>query len=243
MGELREIGAALEADLAKENLKEMLAEQTDKLVENITGQVPGLAIVHKIAKAYRSVKDYFLMDKILRFLTDISSMDTQQRKKLVDKVDEDPIYEQKFGTFIITAIDRLDFLDKATYLANISKVYARDEISKSNYVRFKGFIEKIELEDLKKCIYYFEDDHPYYNFPENYSEPSLFLFQALGILKITNSEKEYKQHYRNRAMGIPNNANPSVQGPKLTELGELFIASIHNGPLTQWQIQAKKYSS
>lgn len=237
--QLDEIGVAFEADIAKEDLKEILAEQTDDLIETITGFVPGLSVFIKLRKAYKSIKDYFLISKIFRFLTDISSMSSVERNTLIGKINEDPIYEQKFGTFLITALDRLDFVDKASYLARICKFYGKGQISKSQLIRFKGFIEKIELEDLKKCSYLYEGNGPYYSFPSEFRDPPLFMFQALGIVKITHYEDDFNDFRVLESAGLGRDTT-SPQKPTLTDLGEIFIAVINDGPLTEWYISTNK---
>jgi hypothetical protein len=131
MNELDELAVSVEADVAKDNLLEIIAEQGDKIIESFTEMMPGLSVIFKLNNAYKSVQNYFLIEKIIIFLTGLSSMTTKQRKNLIEKINNDPIHGQQFGKFLIISIDRLDFAEKSTYLARVCKFYERGDISKS----------------------------------------------------------------------------------------------------------------
>jgi len=153
MKELEQSGSALESDIVKENLKEIIFDLSQPIVETI-GQaigenIPGLSIFFKGAKAVSAIRDQDLMNKVISFLNEAEQMDHIKRKKLVDKVNKDPIYGQRFGAFVLVALDRYDFAVKAKYLARALKFYERNDISKITLIRINSAIQQIQLMDLE----------------------------------------------------------------------------------------------
>lgn len=240
MNDLIELGSSVEADIAKENLKELIVERADDVLELITGAAPGLSVITKLKKIYRSVNDYFLMEKIVTFLTDLSSMKTSERKNLINKLNNDPIHGQEFGKFLIVAIDRLEFVDKAVYLARACKFYEREDISQPLLTKIKGIIEKIDLADLKKLGY--REDGGCFGYPNGYKSQNLYLFQSLDLVNIEHSIGEFENYNQMKALDRAKDlSRPSL--PKLTDLGKILIYVINDIPFDKWMKQkAIQYS-
>jgi len=234
MNELSELGAFVEADIAKNNLKELISERADDVIQSLTGITPGLSVIHKLSKTYHSVKDYFLMEKIIAFLTDLSSMDVKERKNLINKINNEPIHGQQFGKFLILAIDRLEYTDKAVYVARACKFYEREDISQSLLTKFKGVIEKIELNDLKKLkctekMGQFE----YFGYPRNFDSEGLYLFQSLDLVLFEHTVSDFREYHQLEVARMSRKS----RGPKLPQLsclGQVFIHIINDKPFDIW---------
>ncbi len=174
------LGASIEDDIKRDDLKHLLDLQ-EKNLETVTDNVPGLSFFNQFKKMYNGIQDFFLMKKVSRFLFEISSMSAEARIHLIDSINSDPVYGQKFGTFLIAALDRHDFEDKSIYLARVCKYYENGYLTRSKMVRFKGLIEQIDLEDLVNLKY---DGLSCVGYPMHHLDIALYQFQTLGLTKV-----------------------------------------------------------
>jgi hypothetical protein len=238
MNDLNDLGASMEADIAKDNLKELISEKADSIAESLMGVTPGLSVVFKLSKIYHSVQDFFLMEKVVAFLTDVSSMEINQRENLISKLNNDPIHGQKFGKFLILAIDRLEYVDKALYLARICKFYEREDISQELLIRMKGIMEKIELTDLKKlrCTKNSDLFH-YFGYPNRFDSEGLYLFQSLDLISFEHTASDFKE-YQKLKIGRKAGNIPRPAPPRLTILGRILIHIINDIPFDKWLKQS-----
>jgi len=152
MKELERAGAKFEEDAAQEHLMDITSDLLQITAQSIGETLPGIGVIFKIGKAAHSIRDYATMEKVLAFFYQLSSMDKKKRLSLIKKINEDPIYGQKFGTFLLTAIDRHDFKEKSVYLATACKFYERGDMSKNNFIRIKTMIESNDLMDLEEWM-------------------------------------------------------------------------------------------
>lgn len=231
MNQLDDIATSVEADVAKENLKELIAERVDDILEQITGITPGLSIVAKLGKIYSSVRDYYLIEKCVMFLSNLSSLNYDERKHLIDKINNDPIYGQKFGKFIILAIDRLEYAEKAVFLARACKFYEREDITKDLFIRLKSIIEKVELSDLNGLGY--DEQFGYYGYPSRFNRPGLYQFQSLDLVVFEHTVSDFKNYESLRHLGKFSDVSKPSE-PKLTKLGKLLIHITNDIPLNGW---------
>jgi hypothetical protein len=177
----KKIGAHFEADMLKSNLITIIAGIGDITLSYFTGVPQGtLSVIDNLLKGFSSFRDHALMEKVIYFLEDSSTATPEEREDLIKRFDADKSFEQKFAQFTLVALDRLDFPQKATFLSRVLKAYQQGTINKLEVVRFKSIVENIELEDLMKLnVRYGGDGYPY-----DRSHPSLFKFQAFGLIRI-----------------------------------------------------------
>jgi hypothetical protein len=179
------LGTSIEEDIRKKNLVKLL-DQQEKNIATITDNIPGLSIFNQIKKMFTGVQDSFLIQKVYKFLFELSSMSTESRVSLIDKINDDPVYGQKFGTFLIAALDRHDFVPKSIMLARVCKYYEAEEINRSTFVRFKGIIQQMDIEDLVKLKYSY---HQIFGYPDKRDDISLYQFQTMGLIQIRSGSE------------------------------------------------------
>lgn len=150
MKDLEQTGAALEADIVHDNLKDVITELLQFTLAQLGESAPIVSTVFKAFKGVSAYRDFQLMNKVTMFLTELNKLSAKERKKLVDKMNDDPIYGQKAGTFILSALDRLDFEQKSVYLAKACKHYNDGLLSKKNLCEVKMVIERLSIYDLEK---------------------------------------------------------------------------------------------
>jgi hypothetical protein len=223
MKELEASGSALEADVTKENLRDIIGDMSETTAAAIGEGIPGLSILIKAAKAYQSIKDQFLMDKVLTFLYEISKMTADSRKNLVAKINTDKIYGQKFGAFVLIALDRHDFADKSVYLARACRFLEQDAISINSFVRIKTMIENLNLVDIKRWI-----DNEYRSFPKS-EDLAYNYFLANGVIKTQHNFNKILSKNASRSF----NLNRDVVRISLTSLGSILYYIVQDKHLDQ----------
>jgi hypothetical protein len=174
------LGISIEEDIKKHDLRDLL-DLREKNMETFIDNVPGLSFFNHFRKMYNGIQDYFMMKKVATFMIEISSMSAEARINLIDSINSDPVYGQKFGTFLIAALDRHDFEHKSIYLARVCKYYENGYLTKSKMVRFKGLIEQIDLEDLVNLKY---NGFSGVGYPKHHLDVALYQFQALGLTRV-----------------------------------------------------------
>lgn len=236
MKELEQSGAALESDIVKDNLKDIIAELSQPILDTfgkaIGENIPGLSWFFKGMKAYKAVRDQDLMNKVIAFLYEADKMDQRTRKKLVDKVNDDPIYGQKFGAFVLVALDRYDFAQKVQFLVNALKFYERGDISKHTLIRFNAAIKDLHLMDLEQWI----NDHELPS--SNISEVGKQMFMSHGLIQTTfnfqpltkdHTKDDYGRNYRTQ----------NIMKTKLSDFGNLFFHVLKDMEITDFDRQRR----
>lgn len=181
------------------------------VISKVGEDLPGLGLFFKAAKAISSVRDYYSMEKVIVFLNELSNLTTEQRKNLVAKINIDNIYGQKFGSFIVVALDREDFSMKSRYLARACKYYEYGVISRKALVVVKTVIENMHLSDIETWI------GPVFRFPKP-TDAAYSSFVANGLVKTEFN----MQRVHSRGMRADWNLNDEVMKTKLTPLGYMF---------------------
>lgn len=229
--ELEKIGESLEADILKEDLKEVTEELSNMLISQVGENIPGVGIFFKTIKAIGSVKDYVLMTKVVAFLGELDKMSASSRKSLVDKINSDRIYGQRFGAYLISAIDRHEFAHKSVFLARICKYYERGDISKPVLIKLNSVIENMHLEDILEWM-----QEKYSRTPDSEDHPAFNSFLSNGIIK--------RQYKFDKLMQPQNTRHPWDRVPqargiittKMTSLGSGLYSILKNEELL-WYIK------
>jgi hypothetical protein len=138
MHDLNRLGQSLEESMANEKLREIITDLGDVTLDQLaeTGEsLPIISFISKSIKAYNSIKDYFFMEKVICYLTEIANMSPDLRLEATTRIAEDTKYGIKFGKKILNIIDRFDDDIKAYYLAKAYRYLAEGQISLEFYLR------------------------------------------------------------------------------------------------------------
>jgi len=230
MNEIQKAGSNLEHDIVNDNLLDIVAEISNPILESIGENIPVVGLFLKGIKAFNSIKDEFLMQKVGVFLNELSTMSQSERENFVNKMNDDPIFGQKAGAFIVTALDRLDFQQKAVYLARASKFFERGDINKNTFIRIKGILEGIELIDIEHWI---ERGIGYH--PNKEEDVGFSAFISAGVL-----ERIFDfNHIINPGRGKPHDLRRVLQ-IRLSKLGAVFFKILidqHFDEDDKWQYE------
>jgi hypothetical protein len=176
---LNDVGETLEVSVAKDDLLGFIGELSDYSLQKLLDlgeNIPIVAYLMKGIKTTIAVRDAIFLEKVITFLKTVGKIPSKERLKMVQKIQGDEKYRQKFGKFSIKALDRYDDEQKAKYLGIAAQYLARDEISFDFYQRFSHIIDSLTIPDLKEMTkesFMSMGDPPYY------------AYESLGLLHTT----------------------------------------------------------
>jgi hypothetical protein len=114
----------------------------------ILRDIPVLGTLASLWDAGRTVRDYLFTKKLFYFLQTLSAVPQQQRLKMVQQLETDPVFGRKVGEEVALLLDRLDAVPKAAMIGKVFKAYCEGSIDSSTLQRLNYAIDKILLTDL-----------------------------------------------------------------------------------------------
>ncbi len=153
----------------------------DKLLKD--GILKDLPIVNSFiqtAKFGMAIRDRELLKKILIFLNETKSISTNEKIEFLEKYYEGK--EEKFGERLLIILDRIDEIDKTKVIANLYKNTLLEKISKEDFYRLSGIIEKAFLEDLLELSNK-EKNNEIKDFYTGHNDKS-FILSNLGLFNV-----------------------------------------------------------
>ncbi|WP_124559061.1 hypothetical protein [Pedobacter sp. KBW01] len=172
-------GETLEASVAKDKLYEIIGGLADSTLEKILDvgdAVPIFSYIAKGLKATIAVRDAVFLEKVIAFLSEIGKVPTSARQKMIEKIQQDTQYRQKFGKFSLLYLDRLNDEFKAGYLGRAAQYLSRGEITYDFYQRFAHIMDNLTETDLLELT-----EKTFLNFGRN----TFHSFESLGLMTIT----------------------------------------------------------
>lgn len=128
------------------------------LVDGVAKDIPIIATIVGVAKTVGTVRDYFLVRKVLLLLQGVSKTTAEERAAFVGKVEGDSRHEQRVGETIMMLLDRYDHLDKASLMSRVLCGCIRGEITYNEFLRISTGIDRAFIEDLNDLLHYFESE-------------------------------------------------------------------------------------
>jgi hypothetical protein len=220
---LANVGESMEMSVAKDNLLEIIGDLADLPLERLLDMGESIPVVSSLLKGLKAtiaVRDAIFMEKVIVFLQTVGEIPTKDRIKMIEKIQTDPKYRQKFGKFSIKALERFDEEHKAKYLGIAAHYLAREEISFEFYQRFSHIIDSLTISDLNKMTQksFMSMGNPPYQ-----------AYESLGLLHTTlklMTESEKKLAYKMDPLVV------RVSHRRLTVWGESVKNILLQVPLT-----------
>jgi hypothetical protein len=152
----------IETIIGNENTQEIFTDiadfSFDQIVDSSLKEIPIIKHIFSIAKIGFSIRDTFLIKKILIFLKDIPKEKKENLNKFKTKINSDSKYSKKIGEHLIIILDRYDNLTKAEYLSKIFSSYLDEKINLESFMRLSTAIEKVFIDDLNNLNNYYKKD-------------------------------------------------------------------------------------
>lgn len=195
----------------KEPLGDILESIVDLETENeFIKNIPVIGWVFKTVGVVDKIKTKFLVQKILLFLNELSSITDRERELFEKKYFSTEKEMESFYEVLLISIERLNHLEKAKILSTLFKCLIKNEIDKSFFLRTINVVEGIYIDDLMKYL----DGKLFFKYSEDYQEADptqIFLSYGLltsylvnqeGAAKRVNQESDVRFHFVNSSFGL-----------------------------------------
>lgn len=124
------------------------------IVEGPLNELPFVKYITGITKFGISIRDTFLIKKLLAFLREDEKI-KNEKKDFAKKVESDKKYRKRVGDHLVLILDRYDHITKAEYLAKIFNAYLDEKITYEEFLRLSYSIEKAFISDLNNLNVYY----------------------------------------------------------------------------------------
>lgn len=237
MTDLNKLGESFEASIAKDDLRDIIGELGDSLIDALSPvgeSIPGVSYLFKLMKASNSLRAMFEMEKVIKYLREISTMDAADRAKVIDELNQNTKSRSEFGKHTLILLERLDHSLKAKYLASAFFYLGRKDINENLYYHFGAILERIFISDLR----YITDPKKRGDFNLNSNSASVSHLQSLGLVKAT-----YELKNLNNFLSTGNESQRSSSSVKITDrevkytptdVGLLFAYIVKDVPSENW---------
>lgn len=159
------------AELADVGLNE-IANKLDVLVN-----IPYIRGIYGFVKAGGAFRDYFLIKKLLKFLTSINSVSEKEQIDMFWDLQNDSEKRIEIGQHIIAILDKAENIIKADMNGKLWKYYCLKKINSAKFLRLTMVVTNLITEDIKKL--------PTYNVEQKGKEYSAAL-HSMGLLVRTS---------------------------------------------------------
>jgi len=142
-----------------EVLQDVAEVALDSLLdEGIAKDVPIVGTIVRLGEIAVTVRDYFLVRKVLLFLEGLDKTTPEQREAFIRKVESDSKYQQRVGETIMMLLDRYDHIDKASLMSKVLCACIEGEITYDEFLRISTAIDRAFIEDLNELLHYFASE-------------------------------------------------------------------------------------
>jgi len=128
------------------------------LIDGIVRDIPIVNTIVQLGKTAVTVRDYFLVRKVLLFLKGLNETTPEQREAFIKKVETDSKYQQRIGETLMMLLDRYDYLDKVSLMSKVLCGCIEGKISYDEFLRISTAIDRAFIEDLNELLHYFASE-------------------------------------------------------------------------------------
>ena len=188
-----EKGLNLATDFADLSIKNIL--------DSPLSDLPIVKYIIGITKFGISVRDSFLIKKILMFLNETQKLEEEKKTQFINKIENDEKFRKQVGEHLILIIDRFDHLTKAEYLAKVFNAYLVERITYQDFLLLSSSIERAYINDLINLhIYYSRNLEEVDNYIlQNLYQGGLvsLLFSRITSIEVNKSDIQAATYVRN----------------------------------------------
>lgn len=160
---VRTVASAALADVVFDAAEVALDEN---LADGVLKELPIVSIIVKLVHAGQSISEALFVRKLLRFLTELQDVPTQERKKLLEKYPDSSDEQKTLGENLLLALERLDDVQKPRILARFFTAYIRSEIDYMTFTRLARSLERFNLTLLPNLRWFYTREEPQVSTPE-----------------------------------------------------------------------------
>lgn len=178
---MEEIESSLSETLKNSDLKSIAGDfgeiAIDSLLEDgVLKDIPVIGALQGIYSASRSVSNYLFSKKLIKFISALSELTSQERADVIKKLESNDGYFKKVGETLVLLIERMDDMQKPEMLAIAFRSLAKNKIDIDQFKRLTHAIDRLQ-------VYYIPYLKAFYNREAVPDEllPSLFGAGLVGL--------------------------------------------------------------
>jgi hypothetical protein len=219
---MEEISNSLKKSI-ENNINSINVDLSENIIDNLINndslrEIPIVKSIVSLTKIGVTVRDYFFLKKVIKFLNKIENIDIIKKQKFLNKIDSTPQLSKRLYESICTILDRFDNEDKAEILGNLFKSLIKEKINLNMFLRLSNIVEKTFIGDLILFRDFHGKNEELFNksrkYRKKYMEENL---ANNGLLRPRIEENTYNQKHYNSKPEI------KIKEYKITEIGELLI--------------------
>lgn len=125
----------------------------DKILDNdLIKEVPIVKTIHALYKTGVSVRDRILVKKIVLFLSNCSTISTQEKEAFIVKLEENDKHAEEVGEHLFLILDKLNSFDKPKYLALLFVAFMKGQLTIVEFEFLSETLDRIDRMILNKLI-------------------------------------------------------------------------------------------
>ena len=130
------------------------AEIDKFLEEGVLKDMPIIRTIVGIYKTGANIRAWFMIKKIKKFLSSLSSISDEEKQSFLVKFDSNESYKNKIMERLLILIDRLDDEEKSKIVGSLFRAAIQDKISITEFQKLCNVIDNIYIDELKSfCIF------------------------------------------------------------------------------------------
>jgi len=143
----------IQSDLSKVTGSVLESLVEEEFIENeIVKSIPIVNTLFGIGKTYKSVKEILFSQKLVSFLTELSSIDLNRRQEMINKIDSDPKYNQKIGNKLLHIIDNSQDYLTSKYIGKLFASFLKGELDYPEFCKASLILNRIDYYDLQEFL-------------------------------------------------------------------------------------------
>ena len=149
----------------KSNLGDMGSDFLEFTIDNVfrdevIDRLPVIGTIKNLASAGFDISSMIFAKKIESFLVVMAKTSYEDRKKMVEKIDNDDKYKTKVGETLIAFIDRCRDAENAKQVALLFKNYVEGNLDYDDFLRCAEVVVKISYASLRDFVLLAQKDIP-----------------------------------------------------------------------------------
>lgn len=157
-----QINESFKNSISSEAIKDITLETAEQIIDNqlAEGVVKDLPIAKYFYNGYKitkSVREYFLLQKIFKFLRELNSVDLEKRKLFVEKLDKDKEHRDRVIFNLLITIEKTEEINKVSIFSNLFSALIEEKITRDDFFRGIHITSRSHYGDL----IYLKATHPH----------------------------------------------------------------------------------
>ena len=155
MSEINTLSNSLEKTIKDSNLLVVTTNLAESLSDSILDEglfrdIPILSSLLGLIKTSINVSDRLFLKKTIYFLTELSSINPESRKKQIEKIENSKSYQVKFGEKLLYIIDKCDDHVSAKYISKLFCAFLNEKLTYQEFLRSSTIVQNVFIDDLLK---------------------------------------------------------------------------------------------